>query len=153
MSVYHYTEFPSITSLTYDGGNRAIYCISTGSPATRVTWMKDGQPLTADGSSPYSFSQTITNRSISTYSNVLSISERVQRVTGTYTCIVSNDLGSDSMELVAVGELGLQKVHNCNLVPLPSLAVCACVYCLCVVVYVDTLVIWMCECVAACLKV
>ena len=125
MSVYHYTEFPSIISLTYDGGNRAIYCISTGSPATRVTWMKDGQPLTADGSSPYSFSQTITNRSISTYSNVLSISETVQRVTGTYTCIVSNDLGSDSVEVVAVGELGLQKVCMCVLF---VCAACVCRY-------------------------
>ena len=104
-NVYHYTEFPSIISLTYDGENRAINCISTGSPATRVTWMKDGQPLITDGSSPYSFSQTITNRSTSTYANVLSISERVERVAGTYTCTVTNDLGSDSVYLEAIGEV------------------------------------------------
>ena len=67
--------------------------------------MKDGQPLTAS-TTQYFFSQTITNRSTSTYSNVLSISEAVG-VAATYTCTVSNDLGSDSVEVVAVGELGL----------------------------------------------
>ena len=121
MSVYHYTEFPSITSLTYNGWNHALYCISTGSPATRVTWMKDGQPLTTDGSSlfsfsqtitdgstPYSFSQTITNRSTSTYSNVMTISESVTGVAGTYTCTVSNELGSDSRTEAAVGEFDVQ---------------------------------------------
>ena len=65
--------------------------------------MKDNQLLTTDSSSPYSFSQIITNRSTSTYSNVLSISNAVA---GIYTCNVSNDLGSDSMEVVAVGEFG-----------------------------------------------
>ena len=67
--------------------------------------MKDGQPLITDGSTPYFFSQTITNRSTSTYSNVLSISEAVQRVAGTYVCTVSNDLGSDSVDLEAIGEV------------------------------------------------
>ena len=121
MSVYHYTEFPNITSLTYNGGNRALYCISTGSPATRVTWMKDGQPLTIDGSSQYSFSQTITGRSTSTYSNVLSINETVQRVAGIYTCTVTNDLGSDSMEVVAIGEFGSE---ICIIVSLTFVCVC-----------------------------
>ena len=100
-----HTEPPNITSLTYHKENRTMDCISTSSPATRVTWMKDGQPLTIDGSSQYSFSQTLTGRSTSTYLNVLSISETVQRVAGTYTCTVSNDLGSDSVYLEAVGEV------------------------------------------------
>ena len=68
--------------------------------------MKDGQPLTIDGSSQYSFSQTITNRSTSTYSNVLSISKAVESVAGIYTCTVTNDLNSTSMNVVAVGEFG-----------------------------------------------
>ena len=67
--------------------------------------MKDGRPLTTDGSSLFSFFQTITNKFTSTYSNVLSISESITGVAGTYTCTVTNDLGSDSVELEAVGEV------------------------------------------------
>ena len=66
--------------------------------------MKDGRLLTTDGSFHYTLSQTITNRTSSTYSNVLTVSESAPGVAGRYICNVSNDLGSDSMEVVAVGE-------------------------------------------------
>ena len=67
--------------------------------------MKDGQPLATDGSSYYTstLTQTITDRNTSTYSNVLTVSEGTA-VAGTYTCTVTNDLGSDSSTVVAVGE-------------------------------------------------
>ena len=98
------TVTPSISSLTYDEDNKTLTCISTGSPPTRVVWMKDGLPLTTDGSSPhYSLSQTITNRSSSTYSSVLRVRQSTPGVAGTYICKVSNDLGSASMTVVAVG--------------------------------------------------
>ena len=87
--------------------------------------MKDGQTLTIDGSSLFSFSQTITNRATSTYSNVLTINETVQKVAGTYTCTVSNDLGFDSMEVVAIGEFGSE---ICILVSLTSVLFCMCVF-------------------------
>ena len=93
--------------------------------------MRDGQPLITDGSTPYSFSQTITNRSTS---NVLSISEAVG-VAATYTCTVSNDLGSDSVEVVAVGELGLRKYTIAISSPSFSRGVCMCVLCVCACVY------------------
>ena len=80
-------------------------CVSTGSPATTVSWMKDGQSLSIDGST-YQLAQTVTNRAASTYSNVLTVSETAPTgVAGTYTCTVSNDLGSDSDSVTAVGEL------------------------------------------------
>ena len=85
-----------------------------------MTWTKDGQPLATDGSSLFSFSQTITNRFTSTYSNVLSISESVTGVAGTYVCNVSNDLGSDSVELEAVGEVQCIYICLCDY----SLSVC-----------------------------
>ena len=84
-------------------------CISTGSPATTVTWMKDGKNFTIDGFH-YSFSQAVTDRVSSTYSNVLRVGEG-EGAAGTYTCTVSNDLGSDSREVVAVGELGWLKSY------------------------------------------
>ena len=70
--------------------------------------MKDGLPLiTSDSSSHYSLSQRVTDRVDSTYSNVLRVGEGAPgEVAGTYTCTVSNDLGSDSrtVDVVAVGE-------------------------------------------------
>ena len=66
--------------------------------------MKDGQLLTIDGST-YHLTQTITDRSSSTYSNVLTVSETAPSgVAGTYNCTVTNELGSDSSEVVAVGK-------------------------------------------------
>ena len=66
--------------------------------------MKDGQPLTIDGSI-YHLTQTITDRSSSTYSNVLTVNETAPSgVAGTYNCTVTNGLGSDSSDVVAVGK-------------------------------------------------
>ena len=67
--------------------------------------MKDGVLLTTDGSTGSTLTQTVTNRPSSTYSNVLTVSETVTGgVAGTYTCTVTNDLGSDVGEVVAVGK-------------------------------------------------
>ena len=73
--------------------------------------MKDGRPLTTDGSSHYTLSQSITNRTSSTYSNVLTVSESAPGVAGTYNCNVTNDLGSDSETVVAVGEFNARDVN------------------------------------------
>ena len=98
------TDPPSITNLTYQEEDRNLTCVSTGSPATTVSWMKDGQPLTIDGSI-YHLTQTVTDRSSSTYSNVLTVSETAPSgVAGTYNCTVTNELGSDSSEVVADGK-------------------------------------------------
>ena len=95
----------SISTLTYQEEDRTLTCVSTGSPATTVSWMKDGQSLSIDGST-YQLTQTVTDRASSTYSNVLTVSETAPTgVAGTYTCTVSNDLGSGSMNVTAVGEL------------------------------------------------
>ena len=76
-----------------------------------MTWVKDGRSLTADGSSHYTLSQSITNRTSSTYSNVLTVSESAPGVAGTYNCNVTNDLGSDSEAVVAVGECNARVVN------------------------------------------
>ena len=77
-------------------------CVSTGSPATTVSWMKDGQLLITDDSTDYTLTQIVTDRVSSTYSNVLTASEGVS-VAGTYNCTVTNDLGVYSSVMVAVG--------------------------------------------------
>ena len=68
--------------------------------------MKDDLNLTTDGSSPhYSLSQTVTDRAASTYSNVLTVKQSAPGgMPGTYKCIVSNDVRSANVTVVALGE-------------------------------------------------
>ena len=94
---------PNITHLrlTYGSIFSTLTCISTGSPATNVTWMRDGQPLTIDGST-YQLTQTVANRRLSTYENVLSIDLGIADIIGSiYNCTVMNALGRVSNALVA----------------------------------------------------
>ena len=95
-----HAEPPTITDLTYHEESGSVRCVSTGSPATAVSWMKDG--LSIDDSTGYTHTQTVTDRANSTYSNVLTVSEGAPG--GTYTCTVYNELGNDTREVVAVGE-------------------------------------------------
>ena len=82
-----------------------MICISTRSPATVVSWMKDGV-IIDESSTDHTLTQTITDRATSTYSNVVTVNEGVTTgVAGTYICNVSNELGSDCKDVVAVGEL------------------------------------------------
>ena len=91
----------TISSIASDFPSHTITCTSTGSPATNVTWIKDGSPLTIDGTT-YIMKQTVTERSTSTYTNVLIIGPDVGS-SGMYTCTVSNSLGSNSMNLELSG--------------------------------------------------
>ena len=98
------TEPPTITDLTYEEESRTLTCVSTGSPATTVSWMKNGDFLFVDDSTDYTLTQSITDRASSTYSNVLRVSEGAPGgVAGTYTCTVYNLLGNSTREVVAFG--------------------------------------------------
>ena len=91
-----FPALPNITHMgfTYGPISSNLTCISTGSPATTVTWMKDGRPLTIDGSL-YQLTQNVTNRRLSTYESVLTIPD-TDSDRCSYTCTVTNALGHDS---------------------------------------------------------
>ena len=80
-----------------------MVCISTKSPATVVSWMKD-KVIINESSTDYTLTQTVTNRTTSTYSNVLTVHVGAS-VVGTYICNVSNELGYVTKEVVSLGEL------------------------------------------------
>ncbi len=79
---------PTITSLTFDPDTFTLTCVSTGSPATMVTWMKDGSPV-LDG---YTATQMMMGMSTHTYDNVLSLPQN-GGIRGNYSCEVANTLG------------------------------------------------------------
>ena len=82
---------PHITSLTFDTTTRSFICTSAGSPATTVTWTRDGQPLSIDGTR-HQLTQTVTNRAASTYENKLTIADSAFK-SAIYKCNVTNVLG------------------------------------------------------------
>ena len=104
-----FTAAPNITSLqrTSSTTNLTLTCTSTNSPATNVTWMKDGDTLDIDGVK-YKTYQTVTNRRASTYENTLVVDDDIENVTRTYTCNVTNRFGSSSDILTVRGKYTLK---------------------------------------------
>ena len=99
------TDPPTIMDMEYDEESRSVRCISTGSPATVVSWMKDGV-IIDESSADYTLTQTITNRATSTYNNIVTVNEGAPGgVAGTYNCTVTNELGIATGRMMAVGEL------------------------------------------------
>ena len=96
---------PTVSSLTYDSASRTLTCTSTDSPATNVTWTKDGDTLTVDWTT-YSMTQTVTDRSASTYENVLTL-PATGDISGTYVCQVENALGDSTTVTADVTGIGL----------------------------------------------
>ena len=108
---------PTITNpleFTQGSPSSTLTCTSTTSIATTVTFMRDGNAINGivrDGDSAtvngitYQLSQTLTDRTQSTYNNVLTITEALSSLAGsTFTCQVENALGvsviSDSLQIL-----------------------------------------------------
>ena len=72
---------------------------------TTVGPLRDGESIELSGVI-YELTQTVTDRSLSTYASVLTITQDVSDIVGhTYTCNVANVLGSNtSEELVLTGK-------------------------------------------------
>ena len=80
-----------------------VTCTSTGSVASTVTWMKEGEHVEID-STRILLIQNITDRVTSTYDNVLSIYDDPGVTAGNYCCIVSNIVGYDSQCINVTGK-------------------------------------------------
>ena len=97
---------PSVTSLGYDDQSRTLTCISTGGPATTVTWKKDGAVITLK----FTYQQTkrVVDPVTGTYQTVLTIDPSVSQsdIVGTYNCTVENVRGRSSM-MTVIGMLNL----------------------------------------------
>ena len=75
-------QFSLTSALTADPPVFTLTCVSTGGPATTVTWTRDGAAVTGDTS------QTVTGMLTATYVNTLTVTGRLP---GNYQCSVTND--------------------------------------------------------------
>ena len=74
------------------GSNITLTCTSSGSPPDTFTWMKDGVPVTQ---STDITTVTYTN-TMAVFSSSYTISYVSINDNGTYTCTVTNPIGSDN---------------------------------------------------------
>ena len=94
----------SITSLGMTSDFNSLFtlnCTSTGSPATTVTWTKDGALLAE--SDTYRMTQLLYSGTTSTYFNLLEVNAGPYAVTGDYSCTVSNLLGNATSNVTIGG--------------------------------------------------
>jgi hypothetical protein len=78
-----------------------LNCTSSGSPATTVSWRKDGVLLTEGNT--YHMTQLLHSGTSSTYFNLLEVNAGPYAVVGNYSCEVSNRLGSVTRNAVFGG--------------------------------------------------
>ena len=69
-----------------------LVCVTTNSPPTNLLWAKDGIPMNMTGTS-HKLTQTVIDRSRSTYKNVLEVDGSVDKLPGEYSCAVGNIFG------------------------------------------------------------
>ena len=97
------------------GSPSSLTCISTGSPATTVTFtrndttvgpLREGESVSVGGIT-YELAQRVTNRRESTYENILIVNRELSSlVNSTFTCIVANALGMDTSQSITIsGEI------------------------------------------------
>ena len=78
-------QFSVQTMPTADPPVFTLTCVSTGGPATTVTWTRDGDAVSYDAN--HVFTKTVIDHLTPTYSNVLTVTGREP---GSYQCNVTN---------------------------------------------------------------
>ena len=101
---YIHAGSPNVTSLTFDDLSRTLTCISTGGPATTVTWRRDGVVITLNAT--HQLTKRLVDAVNGTYWTVLTIDSSVgwSDIVGTYNCTVENVRGESSETVVVPGE-------------------------------------------------
>lgn len=96
---------PSIVNVSYilQQNVLEVMCTSTGSVASSVTWIKDGERVKIDGMTKL-LAQNVVDRLVSTYDNSLTFYAEPGVTTGNYCCIVSNSVGSHSQCIGVTGK-------------------------------------------------
>ena len=79
-----------------------LTCISTGGPATTVTWTRDSTTVTQG-------TQTVLNDGVTAqFTHTLLVTERIE---GSYKCTVANGFSEVEAELIVQGEIVIFSWH------------------------------------------
>ena len=100
-------DTPSSSTVTVNVGNPlTLSCTSRGSPPDTFTWRKDNDPTVLQSISITVVDYTSTN---AVFHANYSIDSVTTSDSGTYTCTITNPIGSDSATItfVVIGRLSL----------------------------------------------
>ena len=96
-------DTPSSSSVTVNvGSSLTLSCTSRGSPPDTFTWRKDNGPVLQSTTTPVTY-----NDNSAVFRADYSIGSVTTSDSGTYTCNVTNPIGSDSVTItvVVIGKL------------------------------------------------
>ena len=97
VSITQPLQFSLQSAPTADQPVFTLTCISTGGPATTVTWTRDRAPVFYDAD--HVLTQTVTDTLASTYSSVLTVTGGEP---GSYQCSITNARGSSFSQSLMV---------------------------------------------------
>lgn len=90
-----------ITSLEESIGTTfTLNCISAGSPASNVTWMKDGDVIAVNNT--FEMVQILQDGVTAEYNNLLKVYLEPSDVLGNYTCVVENSVSEPAIQSLPV---------------------------------------------------
>jgi len=104
------TTATSSTVNIVDGAPLTLSCTSEGSPPDTFTWMKDGVPIAQSTS----ITRVIHTRTRAVFHTDFTISSVTASDSGTYTCTVTNPIGSNtrSINVVVASSTGEYKSNR-----------------------------------------
>ena len=101
-AIHHAGDISISGDLTFDSDELTLTCISTGGPATTVTWTRDSITVTQG-------TETVLNGpETANYTHTLTIA-----TAGNYTCIVSNNKPSSASATITVTGITVSYVAIC----------------------------------------
>ena len=94
-------DTPSSSTVTVNVSDRVtLSCTSRGSPPDTFTWRKDNGPVLQSTTTPLTY-----NANSAVFRADYSIDSVTASDSGTYTCTVTNPIGSDSTTITVAGTL------------------------------------------------
>ena len=91
-------DIPSSPNVTVNiGDSLTLFCTSRGSPPDTFTWRKDNGPVLQSTTTPVTYND---NRAV--FRADYSINSVTTSDSGTYTCTVTNPIGSDSTTITVI---------------------------------------------------
>ena len=101
-----FTPFGSMMFTLNSDNDFTLTCISTGGPATTVTWTSDSTTTVTEGTET-----VLDDPETAQYTHTLTLRGREE---GLYRCLVNNKVSTESSELTVTGIIAIKLSTSCS---------------------------------------